>query len=502
MSRAPVDPKRIVRTKTLEELELDLRPFADDIHQSHADMPKVVRGAGDPHDINSPALARYSKVILSRQKKVQRPPHLSEWCKIGSFDSPLGIEKNKRTNRGLAFVSESETIMVDIIASDNETTMSREFMRCGPRKVLAFHPKNQVKACIVTCGGLCPGLNNVIRELVITLIKVYGVPGPISGIRYGLKGFYSTDIDILPLTLDSVSGINHIGGTILGSSRGGFDCQRIFNAIESYGFNQVYMIGGDGTHRAINALFAESKRRKSHISICGVTKSIDQDVPLIDRCFGFDTAVGESQRSIRCAKVEAMSAENGIGLVQLMGRHSGNIAMFAALASREVDCCLVPEVEFVLEGRNGLFEHIRETLAEKGHMVIVVAEGAGGNLVKAKGMGTDASGNAILPDIGNFLKDRINKWAKEEEQMEVTLKMINPTYMIRSIPANASDQLFCSILAQSAVHGAMAGFTGFTTGYCLCSRLLISIHACMTFFLLKAIGTDPIYSYLFLFSAF
>jgi 6-phosphofructokinase 1 len=155
-----------------------------------------------------------------------------------------------------------------------------------------------------------------------------------------------------------------------------------------------------------------------------------------------------------------MSAENGIGLVQLMGRHSGQIALFASLASREVDCCLIPEINFKLEGRNGLFEYIRETLQEKGHMVIVVAEGAGVDLVNAGDLGQDKSGNAKLPGIGMFLSERINAWAEHEEKMEVNLKFINPTYMVRSIAANASDQLFCSILAQSAVHGAMAGYTG------------------------------------------
>lgn len=162
---------------------------------------------------------------------------------------------------------------------------------------------------------------------------------------------------------------------------------------------QCVVIGGDGTHRAIDKLYAESRKRKACVAICGITKSIDQDVPLIDRCFGFDTAVEEAQRSIRCAKTEALSAENGIGLVQLMGRHSGQIALFASLASREVDCCLIPEVKFKLEGRRGLFEYIRETLSEKGHMVIVVAEGAGIDLVESGDLGKDKSGNARLPYV-------------------------------------------------------------------------------------------------------
>jgi Phosphofructokinase len=289
MSRAPVEPKRIIRTKTLEQLDIDINPFED--QQSKADLPKVVRGndVQSIQSIRSPALKTFSKVLLSQDNKVQRPPHLSQWCKVGSFPSPLGINSNKY-NRGLSFLAETETILVDIIASSNESTVSREFLRCGPRATLAFHPANQVKPCVVTCGGLCPGLNNVIREIVITLIKVYNVKGPISGIPYGFKGFYSTELDIIPLTLESVAGINHQGGSILGSSRGGFDCKRIFDAIEGYGFNMVIIIGGDGTHRAIDKLFQESRKRKACIAICGVTKSIDQDIPLIDRCFGFDSA--------------------------------------------------------------------------------------------------------------------------------------------------------------------------------------------------------------------
>lgn len=171
----------------------------------------------------------------------------------------------------------------------------------------------------------------------------------------------------------------------------------------------------------------------------------------------------ESQRAIRCAKIEAKSAENGIGLVQLMGRHSGNICLFAALASREVDCCLIPEVEFQLEGESGLFQYIRQCLREKGHMVIVVAEGAGANLLSQGNLGRDKSGNLKLPNMGEFLKSQINAWA-ETSELDITLKHIDPTYMVRSVVANASDQLFCALLAQSAVHARLAGFTGFTVG--------------------------------------
>lgn len=317
----------------------------------------------------------------------------------------------------------------------------------------------------VTCGGLCPGLNNVIRELVVTLIKVYKVKSPIDGIRMGLRGFYSADLDIMPLTLENVASINHRGGSVVGSSRGGYDCKRICDAIESFRYTQVYIIGGDGSHRAALGLHEELRRRCAMVAVCGITKTIDNDLPLIDRSFGFDTAVEEAQRAIRCAKVEAQCAPGGIGLVKLMGRHSGQIAMFATLASREVDCCLIPEIHFALDGPYGLFQYIREMLQSQKHMVIVVAEGAGLELFEdeLKSLGTDPSGNPVLPDIGIHLKQEIKAWAAREG-IEINLKLIDPTYQIRSIPANASDQLYCSILAQSSVHGAMAGFSGFTVG--------------------------------------
>jgi 6-phosphofructokinase 1 len=483
MSRPPTVAAPIVRTRTLEQLDLGIQ-FDEINEQSQADLPKVVpadTGAGgagsDPrHLLSNPTLAKFSKVLLSQNSKVLRPPHLSEWTKVGSFPSPLSHE-GSRFNRGLSFVPNTETILVDVISDASQTTISREFLRAGPRETLAFHPSSQVKACILSCGGLCPGLNSVIRELVTTLVNVYKVNEPISGIPFGLRGFYDTNLQIIPLTIASVASIHHQGGSILGSSRGGFDCQRICDAIESYGFNHVYLIGGDGSHRAAMRISDELRVRKAKVAIVGLAKTIDNDLALIDRSFGFDTAVEEAQRAIQCAKVEARSAINGIGLVKLMGRHSGQIAMFSCLASREVDCCLIPEIDFVLEGPCGLFENIRDVLRVQKHMVIVVAEGAATNLLaeEAKQLGSDASGNAILPDVGTFLKRHINAWAADSG-IEINLKLIDPTYQIRSVPPNASDQLYCSLLAQSAVHGAMAGFTGFTVGMINTHFVLIGMN--------------------------
>jgi 6-phosphofructokinase 1 len=466
MSRPPTQAAPVVRTRTLDGFELsNLLPFDEITAQSQADLPKVVHGLKDPDQLSSPSFAKFSKMLLSQDSRVLRPPHLGGWTKVGSFPSPLAHDASQY-NRGLTFVANTETILVDIISNSMQTTISREFIRAGPRESIAFHPANDCRPCIVTCGGLCPGLNSVIREIVTTLIKVYKVKPPIKGIPYGLCGFYQTDLELVNLTLDTVASIHHQGGSMLGSSRGGFDCTRICDAIESYGFNQVYLIGGDGSHRAAMKLFDELKLRNAKVALAGLAKTIDNDLPLIDRSFGFDTGVTEAQRAIECAKVEAQSAINGIGLVKLMGRHSGQIAMFACLASREVDCCLIPEIDFVLEGQRGLFANIRDCLRIQKHMVIVVAEGAGLEIMQnemKRPLGHDPSGNVKLPDIGGFLKDKINEWSAKNG-INANVKLIDPTYQIRSVPANASDQLYCSLLAQSAVHGAMAGFSGFTVG--------------------------------------
>lgn len=449
--------------------------------QSKHDVPKVIRDANviydhDESKISSPRFAKFAKIVFRRPCQQLSPHHISEWTPVGSFPSPL-INNPTQFNLGLGFVGTNETILVDIISDNEHVTMSREFFRAGPRRELAFHPQNQVQACIVTCGGLCPGLNSVIRELVITLKKMYRARR-VDGIPYGYRGFYSTHMSNMELDEHIVADIHHEGGSILGCSRGGHDTERICDAIVGMGYNQIYIIGGDGTHKGALSIFNKLRERGTMASVVGIPKTIDNDIALIDKSFGFDTAVEEAQRSIKCAKIEAKSAINGIGLVKLMGRHSGQIAMFATLASRDVDCCLIPEVQFELEGRYGLFQYIEDKLRAKGHMVIVVAEGAGLDQIERDydstsesgpgpklgiGAGFDASGNKILPDVGLWLKTRINaEFVKR--QLEINLKLIDPTYEVRSVPANASDNLHCSLLAQSAVHGAMHGFSGFSVG--------------------------------------
>ncbi|XWS17676.1 hypothetical protein CRYUN_Cryun33cG0088100 [Craigia yunnanensis] len=326
-----------------------------------------------------------------------------------------------------------------------------------------YFASDEVHACIVTCGGLCPGINTVIREIVCGLYHMYGVR-KILGIDGGYRGFYAKNT--INLTPKVVNDIHKRGGTFLGTSRGGHDTSKIVDRIQYRGINQVYIIGGDGTQRGAAVIFEEIRRRGLKVAVAGIPKTIDNDIPVIDKSFGFDTAVEEAQRAINAAHVEAESIENGIGLVKLMGRYSGFIAMYATLASRDVDCCLIPESPFYLEGSGGLYEFIKKRLKENGHTVIVIAEGAGQDLFSESLQSMDqqdASGNKLLQDIGLWLTHRIKEhFAKKK--MPINLKYIDPTYMIRAIPGIASDNIYCTLLAHSAIHGAMAGYTGFTVG--------------------------------------
>ncbi|XP_068652464.1 ATP-dependent 6-phosphofructokinase 6-like [Aristolochia californica] len=360
------------------------------------------------------------------------------------------------------FVNTDDTVAQKIVVHKS-SPRGTHFRRAGPRQKVYFE-SDEVHACIVTCGGLCPGLNTVIRELVCGLHHMYGVRR-ILGIDGGYRGFYARNT--IPLTPKVVSDIHKRGGTILGTSRGGHDTSKIVDSIQDRGINQVYILGGDGTQKGASVIFEEIRRRGLKVVVAGIPKTIDNDIAVIDKSFGFDTAVEEAQRAINAAHVEAESIENGVGLVKLMGRYSGFIAMYATLASRDVDCCLIPESPFYLEGKGGLFDYIEKRLKENGHMVIVVAEGAGQDLIdeSMRSMGNqDASGNKQLNDVGHWLSDKIKEHFTKKQKMVINLKYIDPTYMIRAIPSNASDNVYCTLLAHSAIHGAMAGYTGFTVG--------------------------------------
>ncbi|KAL2525584.1 ATP-dependent 6-phosphofructokinase 3 [Abeliophyllum distichum] len=390
-------------------------------------------------------------------------PHLTDYIPdLPTYPNPL------RSNPAYSvvkqyFVHVDDSVPQKIVVH-KDTPRGVHFRRAGPRQKVYF-ASDEVQACIVTCGGLCPGLNTVIREIVHSLDYMYGV-NQVLGIHGGYRGFYSKNT--IPLTPKVTNDIHKRGGTILGTSRGGHDTMKIVDSIQDRGINQVYIIGGDGSQKGAAVIYEEIRRRNLKVSVAGIPKTIDNDIPVIDKSFGFDTAVEEAQRAINAAHVEAESAENGIGVVKLMGRYSGFIAMYATLASRDVDCCLIPESPFYLEGEGGLFEYMEKKLKENGHMVIVIAEGAGQELLDAEIQNAknehDASGNKLLQDVGLWISQKIKDHFTKLSKTPVTLKYIDPTYMIRAIPSNASDNVYCTLLAQSAVHGAMAGYTGFTVG--------------------------------------
>ncbi|XP_043720058.1 ATP-dependent 6-phosphofructokinase 6-like [Telopea speciosissima] len=359
------------------------------------------------------------------------------------------------------FVNADDTVTQKIVVHKN-SPRGTHFRRAGPRQKVYFE-SDEVRACIVTCGGLCPGLNTVIREIVCGLHHMYGV-NKVLGIEGGYRGFYSRNT--VTLTPKVVNDIHKRGGTILGTSRGGHDTAKIVDSIQDRGINQVYIIGGDGTQKGAFLIFQEIKRRGLKVAVAGIPKTIDNDISVIDKSFGFDTAVEEAQRAINAAHVESESIENGVGVVKLMGRNSGFIAMYATLASRDVDCCLIPESPFYLDGPGGLFEFMEKRLKEHGHMVIVIAEGAGQDLVSEsmKSEQQDASGNKLLQDVGLWISEQIKDHFKKRSKLSINLKYIDPTYMIRAVPSIASDNVYCTLLAQSAVHGAMAGYTGFIVG--------------------------------------
>ena len=359
-------------------------------------------------------------------------------------------------------ISEDDFILSDIVRKVQAKSSCEAFVRAGPRALSHFYPK-KVTAAIVTCGGLCPGLNNVIRELVHALHYLYRVDKVI-GIRGGYNGFNGTaGYDMLTLTPEYVADCHHQGGTILASSRGGFNLAKIISFIMTHKVQQLYVIGGDGTHRGALAISEEVIKWNLNVSVVGIPKTIDNDVDLIDRSFGFTTSVETAQAAITSAKTEARcNLPNGVGIVKLMGRSAGFIAAHATLGSGDVDLCLVPEVAIELDGERGCLPFLMKRIKEQGHAVVVVAEGAGEELL-GKSTETDAGGNRKLPKIGDFMKKEIEDYFKRYDS-EVTVKYIDPSYMIRSVPANSSDALLCMLLAQNAVHGAMAGLTAFSVG--------------------------------------
>ncbi len=361
------------------------------------------------------------------------------------------------------FIQDSKQLPIhisqEVLDEAPDEPMSFEFTEAGPRDKIYFDP-SKTKCAIVTCGGLCPGINDVIRSIVLAAHHNYGLAS-IVGIRYGLEGFCPQyGHETVELTPRVVSDIHEFGGTMLGSSRGHQSAEEIVDALERMNINILFMIGGDGTMKAASKIVEEIKDRGLKISVIGVPKTIDNDIYFVTNSFGFTTAVSKATEAIRCAHTEANGAPNGIGMVKLMGRESGFIAAEATLALKEVNFVLVPEDEFDLHGPNGFLASLEQRIKARGHAVVVVAEGAGQNLcaVNGKSGATDASGNPVLCDICDLLRQEI-KTHFDNAGLPFTLKFIDPSYIIRSVPADPGDRVYCGFLGQHAVHAAMSGKT-------------------------------------------
>ncbi len=378
------------------------------------------------------------------------------------YKSPLGLNVKPAKEEDFGFVSESEKVRfsheVDI---DRPAVSELLFEKAGPRENIFFDPA-KTRAAIVTCGGLCPGLNNVIRSVFLCLHHAYGVQ-EVFGIRYGYQGL-NPAVGEAPIRLDAdmVDRIHQAGGTILGSSRGNQPIPVMVDFLVKNNINMLFAVGGDGTQRGAQQITEEVKRRGLSIAVVGIPKTIDNDIMYVKRSFGYTTAADMAHEVLTCAHTEAKSYPNGIGLVKLMGRDSGFIAAGATIASQDVNFTIIPEIPLILEGEKGFLETLKRRILNRKHAVIAVAEGAGQDLLAGAG-GKDASGNVLHGDIGIFLREKIVAYFKEQK-IPVNMKYIDPSYIIRSVHANSEDSFLCDQYARNAVHAAMAGKTGLIIG--------------------------------------
>jgi 6-phosphofructokinase 1 len=371
--------------------------------------------------------------------------------------SPLNISNFTQDKKRLLFNSYTDNYLSCTDKKDKPLSVEL----AGPRDKIFFNP-SKTKAAIVTCGGLCPGINDVIRSITTTLFFNYKVKD-IVGIKYGLRGLNPIyGHELVKLSPEIVKDITSVGGSILSTSRGPQNAALIVNYLSRLNINILFCIGGSGTIRAAEKITAEIARRKLKIAIICIPKTIDNDLNLIEKSFGFDTAIEKTVEAIKSAHVEAKGSFNGIGLIKIMGRLSGHIATHAALAQNDTNFVLIPEIPFDLEGQNGFLSVLKKRINSRGHAVILVAEGAGQDILKeniSPLLKKDPSGNIRLLDIGLYLKNAIEDYFKKID-LEINLKYIEPSYLIRSIPANASDSIYCNSLGQYAVHAGMAGKTG------------------------------------------
>jgi len=380
---------------------------------------------------------------------------------LGEPTIQISAISEKKDVLNTSYVGDDQYILYDIAVTNGKSEVSLDrsnlIEKAGPREKIYFEPA-KVHAGVVTCGGLCPGLNDVIRAIVMTLWYRYGIKR-ISGFRHGYRGFLSRfNLPVMELTPDVVTKIHSLGGTILGTSRGyGEYIEEKVDFLERMNINMLFVIGGDGTQKSALEISEEVKKRGLKISVIGIPKTIDNDLSFVQKSFGFQTAVSRAVDAVNCAHVEAHDAVNGIGIVKVMGRESGFIAAHTAMAINDANYVLIPEVRFDLDGENGLLANLERRLEQRNHAVILVAEGAGQEYMKDS-RACDASGNIQLNDIGIYLKERISEYFKKKE-IEINLKYIDPSYMIRGAPANSNDSTYCARLGAHAVHAAMAGKT-------------------------------------------
>jgi 6-phosphofructokinase 1 len=387
---------------------------------------------------------------------------------LGSCKVPSPIELSRQHGEFRAnYVKDTSFVRNHVNVFNDEApvedlTKANLLQKAGPREFIYFNPAH-VNAGICTCGGLCPGLNDVIRAVVRCLYHRYGVKR-IRGFRFGFKGFFpESGFDTIELSPDEVDDIHKIGGSFLGTSRGGGNrVSDIVDCIESLSINMLFIVGGDGTQRGALDIAEEIEHRHLKVAVVGIPKTVDNDLQFIDRSFGFETAVQRATEAVSAIHMEAHSQINGIGLVKLMGRESGFIATATALASHETNFCLIPEIPFDLDGPNGFLSHLEERIREHHHAVIIVAEGAGQELLLTTNQ-VDASGNKKLADIGIYLRDKIVEYFTNKG-IHINMKYVDPSYQIRSSVTTANDSIYCERLGNNAVHAAMAGKTKMVVG--------------------------------------
>jgi 6-phosphofructokinase 1 len=383
---------------------------------------------------------------------------------LGERRVPSPLKLSAHVGDGLAHYVPDGTRVLYKVAGERDEDFDTHLVleRAGPRELIYFDPK-KTRVGVVTCGGLSPGVNNVIRSMVLEMTFQYGVRD-IVGFRYGYRGMNpERGYEPVPLTYELIRTIHNEGGSVLGTSRGAEDVGVMVDRLQQLGIDILFCIGGDGTLRGAHAIWEEVEKRGARISIVGIPKTIDNDIPFVYKTFGFDTAVEVVRQAVDGAHVEAIGTVNGVGLVKVMGRDSGFIAAYGSLASMQVNFCLVPEVPFDLHGEGGFLDCLERRLQKHAHAVVVVAEGAGQQFFPDRSREVDASGNVVPRDIGIFLREEIANYLRKRGHV-FGMKYIDPSYMIRSVKANAGDAIFCDNLARSAVHAGMAGKTDAVIG--------------------------------------